>query len=138
MRLPLNERFSDALISYWPASHPFPQFTGNSAMAYEEAVAPGLNTVFSSPDLAQRFLLSARAAWTCVFVAECSSRRGLRYCRGWSGDVAVVRRPLRLHLHCSDVSHDDARQRKAFLASWSALSLFRATPFAHERTTLLG
>lgn len=113
---PLNDAF-DAL-SWLASQSSFPQFYWQQRNGDEEAAVLGAITVFSSLDLAQRFLRQhAQPDLRIWGLNAFEPKEGylllprLEWRR--SGGTAT----LRLHLH-SDVSlRDDARQAKAFLAS---------------------
>ncbi|EAA3719537.1 TPA: isochorismate synthase MenF [Salmonella enterica subsp. enterica serovar Corvallis] len=113
---PLNDAF-DAL-SWLASQSSFPQFYWQQRNGDEEAAVLGAISVFSSLDLAQRFLRQhAQPDLRIWGLNAFEPKEGylllprLEWRR--SGGTAT----LRLHLH-SDVSlRDDARQAKAFLAS---------------------
>lgn len=125
---PLNDAF-DAL-SWLASQSSFPQFYWQQRNGDEEAAVLGAITVFSSLDLAQRFLRQhAQPDLRIWGLNAFEPKEGylllprLEWRR--SGGTAT----LRLHLH-SDVCYAMMRaRRKRFSLLWSALSLFRRYAF---------
>lgn len=125
---PLNDAF-DAL-SWLASQSSFPQFYWQQRNGDEEAAVLGAITVFSSLDLAQRFLRQhAQPDLRIWGLNAFEPKRATYCCRGWSGDVAVVRRP---YAYICTVTFRYAMmraRRKRFSLLWSALSLFRRYAF---------